>query len=164
MRCFQCSEFPVQPGDRDEAMGPCPGQFKIENWLQRRRMKWYSGRTYRVSLRYEWFYDYMLLHTDRLTLLKQFISKLPYLGWLRPPVIFPSESVYDGCMTILLSNGSIVAQSGVRNCLFQGELFGGRNWHKKDASDLSWSKQDTLHQETADKGSYVSYLQLSFPL
>merc|ERR1719460_1869969 len=58
VRCFQCSEFPVQPGDRDEAMGPCP-------------------------------------------------------GWLRPPVIFPSESVYDGCMTILLSNGSIVAQSGV---------------------------------------------------
>ena len=32
-------------------------------------------------------------------------------------MIFPSESVYDGCMTILLSNGSIVAQSGVRPIL-----------------------------------------------
>ena len=32
---------------------------------------------------------------------------------MRPPVIFPAVSVYDGCMTILLSNGSIVAQSGV---------------------------------------------------
>ena len=29
-------------------------------------------------------------------------------------MVFPSESVYDGCMTILLNNGSIVAQSGVR--------------------------------------------------
>ena len=27
VRCFQCSEFPVQPGDRDEAMGPCPGHI-----------------------------------------------------------------------------------------------------------------------------------------
>ena len=26
VRCFQCSEFPAQPGDRDEAMGPCPGE------------------------------------------------------------------------------------------------------------------------------------------
>ena len=56
--CFQCSDFPTEPEDRDEPLGPCP-------------------------------------------------------GWLRPPVAFPAMSVYDGCMTILLSNGSIVAQSGV---------------------------------------------------
>ena len=58
VRCFQCSDFPSEPEDRDEPVGPCP-------------------------------------------------------GWLRPPIIFPAMSVYDGCMTIILSNGSIVAQSGV---------------------------------------------------
>ena len=43
------------------------------------------------------------------------------LGWLRPPVVYPPASVYDGCMTILLSNGSIVSQSGVvyQHCLEQ---------------------------------------------
>ena len=38
--------------------------------------------------------------------------------------MFPSISVYDGCMTILLSDDSIVAQSGVvySNCLqYQGQ-------------------------------------------
>ena len=57
-RCFQCSDFPSEPEDGDERLGPCP-------------------------------------------------------GWLRPPIMFPALSVYDGCMTIILSNGSIVAQSGV---------------------------------------------------
>ena len=72
VRCFQCSEFPSDPEDQDEPMGPCPGKC------------YYFDRLIKV-----------------------------YLGWLRPPVIFPAVSVYDGCMTILLSNGSIVAQSGV---------------------------------------------------
>ena len=84
VRCFQCSEFPSQPGDRDEALGPCPGQ--------------------RIS---------MNVTIVIFTFTNCFMYTL-YSGWLRPPVIFPSESVYDGCMTILLSNGSIVAQSGVR--------------------------------------------------
>ena len=46
------------------------------------------------------------------------------LGWLRPPLIFPGVSVYDGCMTILLSDGTIVAQSGVvyETCLqYEGQ-------------------------------------------
>ena len=34
-------------------------------------------------------------------------------GWIRPPIIFSAKSVYDGCITIILSNGTIVAQGGV---------------------------------------------------
>ena len=34
----------------------------------------------------------------------------PCPGWLRPPLLFPDMSAYDGCMTILLDNGTIVSQ------------------------------------------------------
>ena len=34
-------------------------------------------------------------------------------GWIRPPIVFSAQSVYDGCITIILSNGTIVAQGGV---------------------------------------------------
>ena len=27
VRCFQCSEFPVDNDDQDEPMGPCPGEI-----------------------------------------------------------------------------------------------------------------------------------------
>ncbi|XP_023324440.1 uncharacterized protein LOC111698356 isoform X2 [Eurytemora carolleeae] len=37
----------------------------------------------------------------------------PCPGWLRPPVLYPSYSVYDGCISILDRNGSILTQGGI---------------------------------------------------
>ena len=33
VRCFQCSEFPTNPDDKDEPLGPCPG-FTFCNFVQ----------------------------------------------------------------------------------------------------------------------------------
>ena len=34
VRCFQCSEFPSEPEDQDEPMGPCPGNLYWRQYCQ----------------------------------------------------------------------------------------------------------------------------------
>eukprot|EP00088_Acartia_fossae_P034849 TRINITY_DN35827_c0_g1_i2.p1 TRINITY_DN35827_c0_g1~~TRINITY_DN35827_c0_g1_i2.p1 ORF type:complete len:200 (-),score=13.95 TRINITY_DN35827_c0_g1_i2:17-580(-) len=43
----------------------------------------------------------------------------PCPGWLRPPVVYPASSVYDGCISILDSEGRIKVQGGIVHSLCQ---------------------------------------------